>query len=171
MHRMVLIWVLADQLMDSRTKRFMVSQLYLLIDRLWEEPFFAIEAVRSIYQNTPGPCGIRDLFVDALVHFHENKNNPPPEIFNQAGLHSLSDAPEMPHVFLVDVVASLISRKSPDIMHSHGPPCSGLCSEGSREFHDYMEKYQIGLRNSAQSDSGEGIIRHCACCFDEYRPM
>lgn len=165
---MTRLWILADQLMDVNTKNAMVLEIYRMRYDLWRHPEHTGKAVEILYQNTPGPCGLRNLFVEALVYCHTKY----PDLLNERpDVTKLVANMPLPNAFSRDIFASLMSRDSIGGVFEHGPPCT-QCMGASESLHLHEERYQekiiaTEVKTPATSSTlagSEDADNHCDCC-------
>jgi hypothetical protein len=62
------VYTLAEKLMDVNIKNIVVERFYEIRGRLWDPCLMACRAVQVIYDQTPDPCRLRQLVVDAAVY-------------------------------------------------------------------------------------------------------
>ncbi|KAF2443929.1 hypothetical protein P171DRAFT_444192 [Karstenula rhodostoma CBS 690.94] len=120
------VYTLADKLMDADIKNVVIDKFYEIRSELWETCITTGEAVQVIYDQTPGPCGMRQLLVDAIVYHYELSS------WDRKDFSSAMAA--APREFLEDLALVTVSKK--DKVVEREPSCN--CTYA---FFDYCEKY------------------------------
>ncbi|KAJ4291018.1 hypothetical protein N0V90_010214 [Kalmusia sp. IMI 367209] len=168
-HYSMVVWaqvfVLAEKLMDIGTKNIVIKEFFHMRDDLWEACITAGRAAQIIYDNTPGPCGLRQLFVDSAVYAYHCPHSDTNDF-----LDAMKNAPRE---FLQDLALAVVTKKVEVF------DCEPLCScPNTNVFFDYAEKYfeskdvETGetkdVNGKEKNDMGKGECKHtkdcCLCC-------
>jgi hypothetical protein len=139
----------ADKLMDVDIKNIVVGKFYEIRDELWNTCITTGEAVQIIYNQTPGSCGMRQLFVDAAVYHYSL-----PRLDKKDFSSAMASAPRE---FLQDLALATVSKKAE--IECHPPRCA--CPD-TAIFSDYLENYleskQTAMEHAQAEENEEGAI-------------
>ncbi|KAF1977100.1 hypothetical protein BU23DRAFT_565248 [Bimuria novae-zelandiae CBS 107.79] len=137
------VYTLADKLIDMDIKNIVIKKFYEIRDDLWTACITAPQAVQITYDQTPGPCGMRQLFIDSAVYHYKCP---------QSDKGDFADAmKDSPREFLEDMAVATVTKKLEVI--NRMPDCS--CPD-TYAFFDYIERYIESKETKINDDKVEG---------------
>jgi hypothetical protein len=135
--------------MDVDIKNIVVGKFYEIRSELWYTCITTSEAVQIIYDQTPGSCGMRQLFVDAAVYHYGLPR------LDKKDFSSAMDS--APREFLQDLALATVSKKAE--IERQSPKCA--CPD-TVIFSDYLENYleskETAMEHAQAEENEEGAI-------------